>query len=646
MNFFERQENARRQSRRLIVLFVLAVLAIVVAVDAAILIGVSLASPSLVAEAGGILGLARERSGIMIAVSLLVLATIGIASLVRIIGLQGGGSEVARQLGGVLLPLSGGDPRQRRLRNVVEEIAIASGVPVPRIFVLEEEPGINAFAAGYSPADAAVAVTRGALDRLDRDELQGVIAHEFSHILNGDMRLNIRLIGLLFGILVIGTIGQRVLVHGSRSRRGRGRDSMPLLVVALLLTLIGYIGVFFGRLIKAGVSRQREYLADASAVQFTRQSVGIAGALKKIGALKEGSRLEAAEGEEVSHMLFGEGFDLSSLMATHPPLLDRIRALEPGFKAEHLEGLRRGWATEPPSGLDEGGVSGLHAEGGELPSPRTSIAVAPSALSDQVGHPEAEDYRRADLLLRSIPSVLHEAAHDRDAAPALLLALLLAEDAATLDGQRAILSGSLPAAEVEAVARLCAPCRGLHPLLRLPLAELAFPALRQRPRARVLELITVANALVHADGRVEMFEYCLATLVATLARDALAPAATRIGHRKLHEARDSAVTLLAVLAAHGHRDEADARRGFQAGLARLYPNSPTPFAPPRDWVSALDAVWPALDRLRPEAKEMLVEALLVCADHDGRIEVVEAELLRTVCALLHCPLPPALRSTV
>src|SRR5690606_18310357 len=243
-------------------------------------------------------------NGALVVSTLATLAVIGLGSLYRISSLSGGGEQVALQLGGTPVPEDTTDPNLRRLRNVVEEIAIASGVPVPRLYVLEHEAAINAFAAGYTPADAVVAVTRGALDRLNRDELQGVIAHEFSHILNGDMRLNIRLMGVLFGILVLALIGRKSS-EGSRGRGSRGAGGV--LVAALGLMVVGYCGWFCARLIKAGVSREREFLADASAVQFTRRTAGLAGALKKIGGLQEGSRLASAEAEEVAHTLFGDG---------------------------------------------------------------------------------------------------------------------------------------------------------------------------------------------------------------------------------------------------------------------------------------------------------------------------------------------------
>lgn len=305
----------------MIVLFTLAVIAIVLAVDAVVYLVL------------GILGAASQepaepRVDVLVFTTLGALLVIGLSSAYRISSLRRGGAVVARQLGGTPVHATPKEFAYQRLRNVVEEIAIASGVPVPEIFVLEDETAINAFAAGYTPADAAITVTRGCLDKLTREELQGVIAHEFSHVLNGDMRLNIRLIGVAFGILAIAVMG-RVIMRGA-SRSGRRKDGR-LVLIGLGLLVVGYIGVFFARLIKASISRQREFLADASAVQFTRQTEGIAGALKKIGVLASGSELKSHDGEEVAHMLFGDGVGYSALFATHPPLIQRIKRLQPGF---------------------------------------------------------------------------------------------------------------------------------------------------------------------------------------------------------------------------------------------------------------------------------------------------------------------------
>jgi Zn-dependent protease with chaperone function len=278
MDFFAQQARVRGSSRRLVILFVLAVIAIVVAIDAVVWFALGRHPAPGEPPASNL--------NLLLGSSVIVLAGIGLSSLFRIMSLSDGGKSVAESMGATVVPPDTSDPALRRLRNVIEEVAIAAGVLVPDIYLMADEPGINAFAAGYSASDAAVCVTQGCLDNLTRDELQGVIAHEFSHVLNGDMRLNIRLMGLLFGILVLAVVGRRVIWFGGgrSNRRGGGQVWM----IGLALIVVGYIGYFFGRLIQAAVARSRESLADASAVQFTRQADGIAGALKKIAILSEG----------------------------------------------------------------------------------------------------------------------------------------------------------------------------------------------------------------------------------------------------------------------------------------------------------------------------------------------------------------------
>ncbi len=626
MNFFERQARARRSTTRLVLLFALAVAGIVVAVD----LGVMLVFGS--------------DPGLLAASTVLALGVIGVGSLYRVASLGGGGESVAQQMGGVPVPEDTTDLHLRRLRNVVEEMSIASGVPVPKIYVMEHEPGINAFAAGYSTSDAVIAVTRGALDRLNRDELQGVVAHEYSHILNGDMRLNIRLIGVLFGILMLGLIGRKILQHGGRVR---GRGAMPVLVGALIALLVGYVGLFFGRMIKAAVSRSREVLADASAVQFTRQTSGLAGALKKIAGLHDGSRLgERAEAEEVSHMLFGDGTGLSGLFATHPPVLQRIQALEPSFKAESLERLRAQWLAAPPSGLEEDVQLGLAGSTRTaLPQASVQLSVSPPMVASQVADPREDDYRRADAIVASMPAELRALAGRRDAAGALLLGLLLDADPDVADRQRSEIVARLGVQAAAEARRLRDEhLRSLHPALRMPLAALAFPAMRLRPRPELATFLDTVHAIVHADGRVSLFEYCLGRLREVQLRVALDPGRyARFGRRKPGGVRREFATLLAVVAQAGHPGDPDgARRAYLAGMQRVLPRDHLPYAPPADGVLALDEVWGALDALDPLAKQVAVEAITDAVSHDGRVSVAEAELLRTICGVLHCPLPPLL----
>ncbi len=633
MNFFERQEAARRASARLVVLFALAVIGIVLAVDLAVYF-----TFGAYARAQG------NGNGALVVSTLATLAVIGLGSLYRISSLSGGGEQVALQLGGTPVPEDTTDPNLRRLRNVVEEIAIASGVPVPRLYVLEHEAGINAFAAGYTPADAVVAVTRGALDRLNRDELQGVIAHEFSHILNGDMRLNIRLMGVLFGILVLAIIGRKVLFYAPRGRDNRG--AAVVMLAALVAIVIGYIGLFFGRMIKAGVSRSRESLADASAVQFTRQTHGLAGALKKIGGLVEGSQLaDRGNAEEVSHMLFGEGLAFSRLFATHPPLVDRIRALEPNFDAGQLKQLQQRWAVAPPNGLQEDlqlGLVGMDDAG--LPAPGAQMNVTPPMVSAQVGEPAEDDYRRADAIVAQVPAPLRELAGKRGQVMPLLLGLLLDDDAALARDQGMEISARLGPAVADAAARLReGELADLHPMLRLPLAAMAFPVLRLRPRPELEAFLDTVHAVVHSDGAVSLFEYCLGKLLQVQVMDSLEPGRhASFGRRKLTDVGSEISTLLCVVAQSGHQDPGQARRAYLAGIQRVLPREHLPYLERAGGVRALDEVWGPLDRLDPLARQALVEGIAATIAHDNRITVPEAELLRTICGVLRCPLPPTL----
>lgn len=614
MNFFQRQRDVRRVSRRLVVLFAVAVLMLVAVVDLAAYFLFGFFQAPL-----------REFVGWLLVLTVLVAGGILLASTFRVMSLRkGGGGQVAQALGGLYVPPDTPDPRLRRLRNVVEEMAIASGSPVPEVYVLPNEQGINAFAAGFTPADAAVAVTHGALETLNRDELQGVIAHEFSHVVNGDMRLNIRLMGVLFGILGLAMVG-RVLL----ATRG---DKNPLPAVGLVLLVVGGIGVFFGRLIKAGVSRQREYLADASAVQYTRDPSGLVGALKKIGGLDTGSKLTSRRSEDVSHMLFGEGF--SSWFATHPPLARRIRTLDPAFDPAELAALTQRWRSRPPNGMAEDQALGL-APAAPLPPPNAAVAVAPAQVVASVG--TVPVHRVASTILSSIPAPFLDRARHPETALPLVFGLLMADDPGAARHQ--IVASRFGPAVADAAVRDARALATLHPVLRLPLAELAFPLLRRRPRPQQEAVLAAIHALARADQTLDLREYCLSRLL----------------HRELYESmhrippwqrgrapqaviNQAAATLLAVLADAGQPDRAAAEAAYVAGLALVAPGRPLPFAP-RPPVE-LEGVWPVLDVLDGPEKQFLVTGMVTVVAHDGVATVPEVELLRTVCALLHCPLPP------
>jgi Zn-dependent protease with chaperone function len=644
MDFFAHQAVARSQTRRLLFLFALAVGAIVLALNAVVVVALDANLDHDVRLAAGGNLFSRHPTALLVT-TVLTLAVIGIASLFKTGKLRSGGGAVARELGGTLVSMDTQDRRHRRLRNVVEEIAIASGVPVPEIYVLEQEPGINAFAAGWSPADAAIAVTQGALDRLNRDELQGVIAHEFSHVLNGDMRLNIRLMGVLFGILVIGIAAREFLLRA----RGGGRDGAALLVIALAVMIIGYVGLFFGRIIKAGVSRQREFLADASAVQFTRQNQGLAGALKKIAATAEGSKLAAHDAEEVSHMLFGDGVGYSALFATHPPLLERLERIDRQFDPKELgelaQAVARG-AVRFEDELEESASVGLvrrAAAPPPLPSADARVALQPRGVVAQVGNPAVDDFRTAAAIAAAIAEPMRALAHSQEHAAEMVLALALDADDVPRERQYARIAGEFGEPVAGRVREVRATLAELHPLQRLPLAAMAFPSLRRRARPWLIRFLALLDALSLEDGSVALGEYCLLRLVRTQIADALDPSTGGgIGSRRLSEVKAEIGGLLGVLARFGHGNDEFARRAYLAGILAIFPTGAPNYVAPTDWVSALDRAWPTLDRLNPASKQLLLEGLVKTMTHDGRCALAEAELLRTICAALHCPLPPQL----
>ena len=630
MDFFQRQRLARRSSARLLLLFALAVL----------LNAAAMAWP-LCWLAGQPLSV-----GLWLWAGLVLVMMAG--SVWRIGELRQGGGALARSLGAVGVPLASDDPALRRLRNVTEEMAVAAGIPVPRLYVLAEERAINAFAAGHGEADAAVVVTQGALRRLGRDELQAMVAHELAHVLNGDMRLNLQLMGLLHGLLVPCLLVYALAgwMVGQAKREGDIRLALLALLLVPLLGLtwvLGSSGRLLARLIKAAHSRQRELLADAGAVQFTRQTRGLAGALKKIGACPEGAVLQNRElAEQVSHMLFGEGWEGSRWFATHPPLVARIAELEPAFSGVQLKVLRRRWLQQPPEGLSEDRQP-APTVAAATPASGAPVPVSPAQVCGHIGNPGEDDWRQAQRLLAMLPASLLANARDAQAAPALLLALVLDARAMVALRQRALVA-KLDAPLEAQMQGLAERVQRLHPGLRLPLAELAFPALRSLPRPRLRLLCELLDALVHVSGQVELADYCLAQLVRRLVLQTLDPAVhVRFGRRTLPAAVPALAQLLGVFARAGHPgDEPAARRAWAAAWQQL------PVARIPDWpmasepVQVLDAAWEPLDGMDPLIKPLVVQALVACAASDGRIRVAEAELLRLVCGVLRCPLPALL----
>ncbi|MFC5527024.1 M48 family metallopeptidase [Rhodanobacter ginsengisoli] len=636
MDFFAQQARVRGSSRRLVGLFVLAVIAIVVAIDA--VVWFSMGHHPRAGEP------APSNLPLLFASTMLVLGGIVLSSLFRIMSLSGGGKSVAESVGAVAVPPDTSDPQLRRLRNVIEEVAIASGVPVPDIYLMADEPGINAFAAGYSTADAAVCVTQGCLDNLSRDELQGVIAHEFSHVLNGDMRLNIRLMGLLFGILVLAIVGRRVIWFGGGRSNRRDGGGGQVWMIGLALIVVGYIGYFFARLIQAAVARSRESLADASAVQFTRQTDGIAGALKKIAILSEGSRLQVANKHEVAHMLFGEADSFNALFATHPPLLQRIRALEPGFREEELGRLAESMqhAAQAPPDATETSKPGrpLGVPGMAMPPVLPAVLAGGAAAA---GGPAAAaaGFQRAAAVHQAMPAALSEAVQHPESALAVMLALALSLQAELQPAQRRIVADAFGDDVLQTVQTMAGELATLAPIARLPLVAIAFPALKQLPDGRQQTLLDTLDALVKVDGRVDLNEYCLARLLRLQLQEARQPRRAPIdGLKKLPACRDSVILVCAVVAAAGCSDETSARRAWLLAMQQAFPGEAIEWVPPpAAWQAPFERALDDLDGLMPPAKELVIQSLARAIHADGVVSVEEAELLRVICASLHCPVP-------
>jgi Zn-dependent protease with chaperone function len=634
MDFFARQDDARRRTGLLVFFYGCAVAMIIATVYFAIHWAVRtflaqpdappapLWDPTLLLWVGGS-----------------TLAIVGIGSAVKIAQLAQGGSAVAEMLGGRPIAPDTTDPAERRLLNVVEEMAIASGTSVPAVYVLDEERGINAFAAGFTLNDAVVAVTRGTLERLTRDELQGVVAHEFSHILNGDMRLNIKLTGVLHGILAIALVGyaliRSVRFSGSSRRNSKGGGGglvLALLAAGVTLWVIGYIGVFFANLIKSAVSRQREFLADASAVQYTRNPEGIGGALKKIAGLSAGSRIQNNHASEAGHFFFSNGgaSSLAGWLATHPPVEERIERIlqQPVTRAS-------GGDTPPP--LPSPAATAGFAGGAPAPAART---LRRGAMLEHTGEVRPERIAFARQVLESLPERLHTAAHDLAGARALLYGLLLSDDAAVRERQQMRLAREEDPAVGAALEAAGPEIRALHPVQRLPLAELCIRTLRALPDGEVQRFIDHLDAAIAEDGAVDLFEFTLQHMVQRHAGAAHARRADPpIRHHRLAEVGGALTTLLSCIARWDAPDEAAARTAHAAAGRDL--DGVGPLAPAG--ACGLPGVAQALDELAlaaPAVKRQALEACVRCVGADGRVSVEEAQLLRAIADAMDCPLPP------
>ncbi|HBB9942279.1 M48 family metallopeptidase [Vibrio parahaemolyticus] len=612
MDFFHHQDTARQRTGLLVMLFTLAVLAITGLVSV-ISIGIyfyftgepfttqSIISYCLLSFVG-------------------VLLVVSISSFIRLSELNAnGGRGVAESIGGKLISTDTSNAKHRQLLNVVEEMSIASGIPVPPVYVMAEELGINAFAAGMSIDDAVIGVTQGALDAFSREELQGVIAHEFSHILNGDMRLNTRLIGALFGITCIAHFGHLILDnsnstrHVSRSSSDSNKGFAVIILIAIVCLVLGWLGTLFGNIIKAAISRQREFLADASAVQFTRNDQGIAGALKKIGSNVQGSTLNTKASDEMSHMMFGQsklsGF--SSLFATHPPLDERIRRIEPnwdGSYAQHSHAQNTAFGNEQVSGFAVGGGS------------PASQSASPSEQLSETGK----------QLISQLPPELVDIAREPYSARFIAFALIFDGS----DIQREMIKSYVPLASQSTLLPWLDYDLSLH--LRFPLLELALPALKSLSEAQKISLCKVLRELSETDNQYSLAEWCVINL---LEKQLLASFGFIKQHKTLKQLEESVFWLLRELAWVSHSQADKAQHAYHCALAHLgFPE--VKLEPANSNWHLSRAALELLLQLKPKDRRMFVKACRIAIESDGEITVAEGELYRVIACFLEVPEPP------
>ncbi|MBT6790205.1 MAG: M48 family metallopeptidase [Verrucomicrobia bacterium] len=665
MDFFERQHQAKKKTGYLVFLFGVAVLLI------------SLLNFLIIAAVIPFVGEERKREGLdfstlqdpMLAMYVVLgtFVVIFLAGLYRKSQLSGGGSSIASMMGGRLVNMASTDPDEQKLMNVVEEMAIASSVPMPEVFVMNEEKGINAFAAGYTVDDAVIGVTDGCMRRLSRDELQGVIAHEFSHILNQDMRLNLRLVAVVFGLFVLSQLGRLMMQigfssSGRRSSRNRdeGGGAAVIGIAGLGIMAAGGLGILMGNLIKSAVSRQREYLADSSAVQFTRNPDGLAGALKKIGAMATGSRLLTPHAEEASHMFFGNGMSESwlSFTATHPPLLDRILLLEPSFDGgfSEVKFEERRSPTAKPDSKARRTQSGIpipgmgDALGQALPPVILGLAAAgqvqvgsAAAVADSIGNPTQQHIDFAAALLASLPEAVRAAAHDTHDACALVFALLLdPKDGPVRKKQLGQVDELFGKQMAKATLKLSGAVASLDHRAKLPVADLAVGSLRQLSPEQFDSFTHLLETLAAADGQIDLFEFSLSKLVIRhlepnflkqRKKTAQVYSLKRLGH-------ECSVLISSLAYTAGSNDET-IQAAYDAGAVHLAATIRLTQLPAAECgLQELDKALGKLAGVAINLKRQLIEAAATTVSADGYLQIQEAELLRAVSDSLGCPMPP------
>jgi len=638
MNFFSAQQSARRSTLLLSLLFLVAVVLLLVLSNFFLFEYLYFSHTSNFSFSFNELALVYDKN-LMILLSSAFLAFIIIGSFYKLMTLRSGGAAIAQAVGGVVIPRSSSDPLHKKILNIVQEMALASGMPVPQVYLLNEQ-GINAFAAGWKISNAAIGVTQGALEKLNRDELQGVIAHEFSHIFNGDMKLNIRLIAILHSILMIGLIGRfalRTLRYSGTSRSSKkgnaGQAMLVILAIGVVFTIVGYTGTFFGNWIKSLISRQREYLADASAVQFTRNNAGIANALKKIGGSAFGSNIASASAEEYSHGYFAlsdTGLNLFSF-TTHPPLKNRIIRLQPSWNGKYT--------TPKKTKVEKQRAHNVNAKKSAMAQGIAINAVLNGLGS--IGDINAHKIDIAQQWQNNIPDFVSLYSAEPSDARLLMFALLLDADPAVSKLQFETIEAYQNKAAKQ-VKWLHQNLQSLDETNSINIIDMALPSLQLMSLQQFKGFKKVIKQLIKADKKIDLKEW-------TIQRMLLQHLKTHFGLRTkplqsyfvIGSARKPIETILSLLSHLEHKGHVEkAEASFTLAKSSIGAHAFKPIDIKLITLKALDQAVDQLEQLKPPLKQKFLKAAVHCIDHDGSIKKQSYELLRAIASCIDTPLPP------
>lgn len=654
MNFFEQQAKAQKRTGKLLLLFTLAVVLLIIATTLALEFTLHLMGGN---KGTFVDSLSLETFAL---VGIIITGVVLICATIKQWQLRRGGPAVAEMLNATRINRSTQDIYERRLLNVVDEMALASGIPSPPIYVMEES-SINAFAAGHSPRDAAIGITRGAMTLLSRDELQGVIAHEFSHIFNGDMRLNIRLLGWLHGILVIGICGRLILEGSARSgahyrtsssNENRAGGAAAILLFGLALVVIGWIGSAVGHWIRSAVSRQREFLADATAVKYTRNPEGIGGALLKIGGLPNGSILMHPRADEMEHFFINQCHSKSyGSFSSHPPLDQRIKAIMPRwdgkFPKVEVAQLRRNFDAINPNNvhLINGQVYIIDSEKKPLPQSITDHRITAHhmlGLVDSIGAPTQAHIDIAKQTRKAIPKSLRVLAGSANGAQSILHALFASHNPTHLIEHAELLQRASREHGVllQYSDNLVDEVRQILPSQRLPLVDLCLPSLTGLNRPQLELLIDLLEQQINVDHEVTLLEWSLLRVIRVhlLPTSQLLPASGKMHTKAAH-------TVIQALAHYAHSEQTEREHAYQHAATLLQLEAADELSVP-SW-RELDRALGLLRSYPALKKPVLLRAFCAAIAQDDQsytLEMVEA--LRAIADTLDCPMPPVISTDV